>query len=186
MKRAASLFLFLALSAAPSVASVPDPTSIELVKQDGKSFRLADMKGNHWLVSFVFTRCPMPEACPLTMRKNKEVYRAWKKTTGVPPLKFLIVTLDPAFDTPAVLARWMKDQGLDPKAFTLATGKPEAVDKFASQLANVTAFPAGGTLSHNVKTVLLDPDLKEVAQLKDNEWKADDVIKALKNSASRG
>lgn len=161
-----------------------DPAKIELLTQEGTKLKLADLKGTHWLVSFVFTRCPMPEACPLTLKKNKDVYREVKKDRSAPPLKFLIVTLDPSFDTPVVLKKFMADQGLDPKAFTLATGTPDAVEKFAAGLANVVAFPADGSLSHNVKTILLDPQLKEIVQLKDNEWKADDVLKALKKGVS--
>ena len=34
--------------------------------------------GEHVLVGFVFSRCPMPKACPLTMQRMAEVQRLWK------------------------------------------------------------------------------------------------------------
>ena len=53
--------------------AVPDAA---LVDQDGKPFRLADYRGKALALTFVFTRCPMPDFCPLMDRYFREAQGA--------------------------------------------------------------------------------------------------------------
>ena len=41
---------------------------VALVDQDGRSFRLSGLRGKAYALTFVFTRCPLPDFCPLLMR----------------------------------------------------------------------------------------------------------------------
>lgn len=88
------------------------------------------------------------------------------------------VTLDPKFDTPPVLKSYSKANHLKPSEYKLATGLPEALETFASEF-NVIGFPSEGTISHNLKTILIDPSMTAIEQFKDNEWKAKDVVDAI-------
>jgi cytochrome oxidase Cu insertion factor (SCO1/SenC/PrrC family) len=36
-----------------------------LIDQDGKTRRLSDWRGHRLALTFVYTRCPLPEFCPL-------------------------------------------------------------------------------------------------------------------------
>ena len=87
-------------------------------------------------------------------------------------------TLDPAFDTPAVLKQFAKARNLDKQTFTLATGNEVTLSDFAGEF-NVMGFKSEGSISHNLKTVLLDANLVEIKQFKENEWTAADVISAF-------
>ena len=81
-------------------AVVPD---LPLVDQNGAPFTLRDGAGRVRIVTFIYTRCPLPDFCPL-MLKNLEAVRRRANEEGVgSQLALLGVTLDPAFDTPAVL-----------------------------------------------------------------------------------
>jgi len=166
--------------------SAPVPiTDTSLIDHNGRGFRAHDLKGQYTLISFIFTRCPHSTMCPLTTRMNKRVLTLWKKQklASKPELHFLLVTLDPEFDTPNVLKKYANDQKLDLHYFTLATGAPKALSDFAAEF-NIVAFPAGASLSHNVKTILVGPDLKEIHQYKDNEWKPEQVVKSLVSQMS--
>lgn len=103
MNRLKYALLTLSLLAAPSLFAADPIKNFPLVNQEGKPFQLHDFKGKSVFVSFVFTRCPLPNMCPLTITRNKQIYRKWKESKSKVPLHFLIVTLDPAFDTPQVL-----------------------------------------------------------------------------------
>ncbi len=61
----------------------------------------------------------------------------------------------------------------------MLTGDPKEINDFASEF-NVIGIAEGGTISHNMKSILLDPNLKEVAQFKDNEWEPKQVLSHLK------
>src|SRR5688572_7859373 len=136
--------LFLVISTA-LFAGDPVP-NVKLIDQDGKTFQFHDLKGQYVFLSFVFTRCPMPKMCPLTITLNKQLLREWKKEVPKQPLKRVIVNLDPEYDTPAILKGFAKSRSLDLKNFILATGEPKALSDFEASL-NVIGFPAEGTIS---------------------------------------
>lgn len=161
-------------------AVIPNAT---LVDQNAKPFQVHDLKGKYVLITFIFTRCPLPNMCPLTMTKSKALLRHWKDKKIATPLQVLAVTLDPDFDTPEVLKKFGTAHAVDFSHFTLATGNPQALAAFASEF-NVMGIPEGAYISHNMKNILIGPDLVELAQYRDNEWQPQQVIlDALKTKA---
>lgn len=173
--------LFIAFSFAfVSYAATPTPPvpNYPLVNQEGKPFQLYDLKGNYVFVSFIYTRCPIAKMCPLTITLNKSIHRKWTKLKNKPAMQFLIVTLDPAFDSAPVLKKFAQARDLSSKSFTLATGNEQTLADFASQF-NVVGFPSDGMVSHNLKSILLNPEMVPVKEYKENEWTPEDVLKEL-------
>jgi protein SCO1/2 len=74
-----------------------------LIDQDGKARRLSDWRGHRLALTFVYTRCPLPEFCPLINQHFRTVQSALAKTPALADVRLLSVTLDPAYDTPKVL-----------------------------------------------------------------------------------
>ncbi len=178
--------LFLSLSRLASADPQPLP-EFQLVDQDGKEFKLHSLKGNYVLMSFIYTRCPMPDMCPLTIKLSRDLLQQWKAQSSLVkkgfPLKLLGVTLEPTFDTPAILKKYMKDQDLDPQYFTFVTGDPQALSDLASEF-NVIGVPSGGTIAHNVKTELLSPLMVPLEEYKDNQWTPDQVLSRMRKSVA--
>lgn len=180
------LWLFLlTLATSPQLASAAEPTPVpnfDLVTHEGKPVQLYDYKGKYVLLSFVFTRCPMPNMCPLNMSLSKELIEKWKaqpylRRKGY-PLHILAVTLDPEYDTPKVMREYMASRGLDTEYFTFLTGTPEKLSELASEF-NIIGVPGGGTISHNMKTALLNPLMIPIAEYKDNEWTPDQILELI-------
>lgn len=150
----------------------PDPLpELPLIDQDGRSFGLGDLRGSPVLVGFVFTRCGNASACPLTMRRLVDVQEAWGPADG--PLGILVLTLDPAWDTPERLGAYARTHGLrtdGPVPAILATGDPELMSEGLPSLFNVLSLPGEGGLEHTVKLTLLDEDLRELASWKDGRF----------------
>lgn len=162
-----------------AAADLPPIKDYELINQEGKPFKLHSLKGKYVLLSFIFTRCPLPQMCPLNMRLNREVVEQWKllpawKRNGF-PIHILAVTLDPAYDTASALKKYGEEQKLDWEHFTLATGEPKALEDLASEF-NVVGLPAGKSISHNMKTELLNPLMVPIAEFKDNQFTPSEVI----------
>jgi len=153
-----------------------------LIDQHGKAFSMDRFKGAYVLVGFVFSRCPMPKACPLTMKRMQSIQEKWKtlvaarKTNGK-DLRLLAVTIDPDFDTPDILASYGKTYEADPDLWTLATGPKGLVQTAFPSLFNVFALPRGdGVISHNVNTGLVAPNRAVVKEWTNNEFDPDEVI----------
>lgn len=151
-------------------------SGVHLIDHNGKPLSMESFKGKPLFLSFFYTRCPKAHECPMTVHKNKILFR--KARQSAPSLRFLLVTLDPKGDTPAVLKQYAHSRKLDLSYFTLATGDEENLKKL-HEAFNILAFPRGAQVAHNMKSILLDKDLNFVEWFRDNEWAADDVLKAL-------
>jgi protein SCO1/2 len=133
---------------------LPTPRSVgdfTLEDQSGASFDQARLAGAPTLVFFGFTHCP--DVCPTTLFKLAELKRA----AGIADLRVLFVSVDPARDTPALLARYLSS--FDP-SFVGVTGTPEGIGGLAQRFG--VAFErvelAGGdyTMDHSATLFLLD------------------------------
>ena len=96
---AAAIRLPAASRAMPG-AVVPD---LPLVDQDGAPVTLGDGAGRVRIVTFIYTRCPLPDFCPLMIKHLEAVRRRANQEGLGSRLALLGVTLDPSFDTPPVL-----------------------------------------------------------------------------------
>jgi protein SCO1/2 len=149
---------------------IPD---VPLVDQDGRAFRLRDRADGWLLVAFVFTRCAMAEACPLVTRRMREIQDRHLD------LRLLSITIDPAWDTPAVLKAYADAAGADPAVWTFATGDADLVTSGLPSLFDVLALPSDGTIRHNVKVALLKPGLIPATEWTNRAPTADEVATAM-------
>lgn len=165
----------------------PEPLpDLPLIDQDGRAFGLGDLRGTPVLVGFVFTRCGNVEACPLTMRRLVDVQEGWGPSDG--PLRILVLTLDPDWDTPERLAAYARAHGLATDGVvqaTLATGDAALMREGLPALFNVLSLPGEGGLEHTVKLTLLDGRHREVASWKDGTFSLTQLRHALAGSPRR-
>ena len=75
----------------------------QLLDQDGRSRTSGSFAGRVLIVTFIYTRCPLPDFCPLMIKHLESVRRRANEEGIGGRLALLGVTLDPAFDTPPVL-----------------------------------------------------------------------------------
>ena len=83
------------------------PTTLMLTTQNGRRFELSTFAGRAVLISFIYTRCRDARMCPLVAAK----FATMQQSIGNEPIRLLLVTLDPAYDTPAVLASYGRRLG---------------------------------------------------------------------------
>ncbi len=181
MKRLLCIAFFIAQAAlATPIKNFP------MVNQEGKPFQLHDLKGHFVFVTFIYTRCPLPKMCPLSLKLTRQTLAVWKKDPALKgkSIRSLAVTLDPDNDTPKAMKAYGKRFSLTLPEGVMATGDPKVLAEFASEF-NVIGFPNLNTIAHNSKHILLDPEMNEVAQFKDNEWKVPDVLEAAKKRAPK-
>src|ERR1051325_10042789 len=82
-------------------AAVPDFT---LTNQDGKRIALHDYHGRALVITFIYTRCPLPDYCPLVTNNFAEIIKTLKNNAVLYDQAHLLsVSIDPAYDTPKVL-----------------------------------------------------------------------------------
>jgi protein SCO1 len=167
---------------------VPDFT---LVNQDGKQIRLSSFKGHPLLITFIYTRCPFPDFCPLVSQNFAKIYADTKSSPALgSKLRLLTISFDTAFDTPKVLrdyaATFKKQTG----------GAPFARWEFAvippKELKTVTDyfdfFYSGdpGQFVHSMSTTVITPQGTIYKWYGDNDWQPADLITDLANAQREG
>jgi protein SCO1/2 len=153
---------------------------VALVDHQGQPVTNEDFSGRQTIVTFIFTRCPVAEFCPLVTTRFKELQAALARDRSLPPnTRLLSITLDPAFDTPAVLAAYARSVGADETRWRFAGGDPEAVLR-VSRAFSVYVERNGALLDHTLATALIDANGRVVEIWRGNGWKARDVLEALR------
>jgi len=163
-------------------AEVPD---VKLFNQDGKQISVRQFKGRALLVTFVYTRCPSPDQCPLMSANFAQVNAALQ---GDPDLKkrahLLSVTLDPEYDKPEVLHSYgAAYAGGKFDDWDFATGDPADVRRFA-EFFGLMYQRDNGQLIHSLRTAVVTPDGKLDKIYRGNEWKPDEALSDLKRVTS--
>ncbi len=119
--------------------NIPD---IELVNQNGKTVRLSEFRGKTLLLTFIYTRCPMPNFCPRLSSQFASLNRELQKDPGeYGRTRLLSISIDPKYDTPEVLYKYgLAYLNDDPKGFAhwqFAAPSPENLKKLASAFSLV-------------------------------------------------
>ncbi len=153
--------------------------ALELIDQDGKELTSAGWRGHATVVTFIFTRCPMPEFCPLIAAKFKKLQDATAKDARLKDVRLVSVTLDPEHDTPAVLREYGLAKGADFARWRFGTGTREQVAAFTRAFA-VHTEQNGPLLDHTLATALVDGDGRVVEIWRGNQWQPQEVLDALK------
>jgi protein SCO1 len=158
--------------------AVPD---YHLVNQDGKAVHLAQYKGKVLLLTFIYTRCPVPEYCTLMSNNFTEIDQELQKDSKLYDKTHLLsISFDPEYDTPQVLRSYgaAHTGNYNKETFShweFVTGDAAEVKKMA-EFFGFTYIPEKDQIVHTLQTVLVGPDEKIVKVYSGNEWKPADVL----------
>jgi protein SCO1/2 len=109
----------------PPLSQLAKAPNFELIAHDGRKLSNADLSGKIWVVNFIFTRCKGP--CPAITSRMAELQQKLGRTRPG-EIQLLSLTVDPAHDTPGVLAEYAKAVGADPSRWRFATGPAAQVE----------------------------------------------------------
>ena len=142
---------------------------------------LNDAAGRVAVVTFIYTRCPLPEFCPLMDRHFASVQKTLKSTPALSDVRLLTVTLDPEYDTPSVLKAHARKYGADPAVWSFMTGEPKDVASFSSQFGLYVERTGDGPtdVNHNLRTVVVDAEGRLARAHTGNDWTAAQLVADL-------
>jgi len=178
----------------PSLVGKTEDTGVEpaagtetpdfaLVNQNGKKIGFKQYRGKALIMTFIYTRCPLPDYCPL-MTKNFAAINS--ELQNKPALRdkthLLSVTVDPDYDKPNVLLDYgARVAGLSADGFKrweFATGSPEQI-KTVAQFFGLNYWQEKDQIIHGLRTAIIAPDGKVAKVYRHNDWKPEDLVKEL-------
>jgi cytochrome oxidase Cu insertion factor (SCO1/SenC/PrrC family) len=70
----------------------------------------------------------------------------------------------------------------DPKVWRFATAEEAVVDRLAAEFGVNVIREKDGTITHNLRTAIVDPAGHVTAIVDNNAWTADELVRGLKNA----
>ncbi len=168
-----------AASEATPGTPLPDFT---LVNQDGKRIRLHQYKGRALLLTFIYTRCPLPDYCTLMSDNFNEIDRELKKDSALYDRTHLLsISIDPDYDNPKVLRSYGAAHTGNYAAekferWQFATGEADQVRRMANFFGLINDRD-GEQIVHSLRTAVIAPDGKLYKVYRGNEWKPEELLR---------
>ena len=170
---------------------VPD---FGLVNQDGKRIHLAQYRGQALALTFIYTRCPMPDQCTLMSNNFAAIDQELQKQPDIyGKTHLLTISFDPEYDSPKVLRSYgashtgrYTDETFQHWEF--AGGSPDEVRGIA-QYFGLRYFhdteSGQDQVIHSLRTVVIGPDGKLFKLYRGNEWKPAEIVDDLQSLAKK-
>lgn len=169
---------------------VPD---FVFTNQDGKRVSLAQYKGKVVLLTFIYTRCPMPDFCPRMTNNFREIENTLKQDPAAyGRMHLLSVTFDPDFDTPKVLRHYALSTTSMPaddlfKHWEFLSPRPRDIEAlghfFALSVWKENGGKEKGQITHSLSTVIIDGNGKLYRWYHGNSWTSGELLREAKTAA---
>jgi protein SCO1 len=165
---------------------VPD---FSLRNQDGRVIHLDQFRGKTLLLTFIYTRCPLPNYCPLVTRNFAMINNQLRSDPALyAKTHLLCVSFDPKYDTPARLRAYGATYlgGGETHGFAhwdfAVPSKPE-LEKMALYFDVGVSYGPSDTITHTLSTTLIGPHGKVAEFYPGNEWTPGNVLNDMKRVA---
>jgi protein SCO1/2 len=158
----------------------------QFVDQDGRTRDMASFRNQTLVVTFIYTRCPIPTFCPLMDRHFATLQKVLASEPALQNVHLVSVSFDPIADTPPVLKKHAATLGADPKRWTFLTGQRDDIDQFAARFGVAVTREQNDPLdiAHNLRTAIVDAQGAFVKAYPGNEWTPDQILADLRRVAA--
>jgi len=147
---------------------------------NNKKIELSDFQNDFILITFIFTRCPIPNMCPALIYKQKYIADKFSNNDN---LKVLTISFDYLYDTPGVLKEKFQNLNSNHENWLFLSSYNHVNDLYL--LTKQSTFSFWGVekndIGHNMRTILIGPDLKFLKYYDGNEWSVKDAYNDIKN-----
>ena len=155
-------------------------TNVTFLDLDSNDVSLSDSDGKFRLISYIFTRCPMPNMCPAVVIKNQYLAQIFKAD---PNMEFVLVSFDYTFDTPTILKNYYG--GIlesNPNLSVLSsTGHLNDIFSLAGQSYVSFWGVDENDIGHTLRSVLIDPERRLMKVFEGTDWRPEAAERDIRN-----
>ena len=156
----------------------------EFLSESGRPVRFSDFRGRAVAFTFFFTSCPLPEYCPRMNRNFSEVRKILTDGTNAPAnWEMLSISFDSSFDTPQILSGYAKFyRGDDTNHWLFVVASTNTLASLGPKV-DLNFWRENGSISHNLRTVVMDGAGKITKQFDGNDWTPQQLADAIRAAA---
>lgn len=143
----------------------------------GATITPASLRGKVWAITFVFTRCPLPDYCPrMTLRLKETMEILGKKQ--VDNWKLISLSIDPEYDDPEILESYRQMWEVSSKDWDFCRADLEQVKQIGDPLG-LTFETAKFPIEHNLRTAVFDSEGRLLEVFSGNQWNAEELAESM-------
>jgi len=149
--------------------------------EDGSTIHLSDFRGKAVAFTFFFSRCPLPDYCQRMSKNFSETRKLLLAATNAPASwQLLSISFDPGFDSPEMLSAYANAyRNGDTNHWMFAVASTNTLSGLAPRLDLMIMREGDNIMSHNLRTVVLDPQGRIFRQLDGNQWTPQQLADAI-------
>ena len=155
-------------------------TDVTLLDLDSNEVSLSSSDGKFRLISYIFTRCPMPNMCPAVVSKNQYLAQVFKDESNI---EFILASFDYAYDTPSILKHTygsLLEFNPNIKVFS-STGHPNDIFSLAGQSLVSFWGVDENDIGHTLRSILIDPERRLMKTFDGTNWPPETAERDIKN-----
>lgn len=145
---------------------------------DGRTLELAALRGRPLVVSLVYTSCA--HTCPMLTSHLAEVVGIAREALGEDSFTVLTLGFDAVNDTPARMASFARQRGVDAPRWHFVSTDPATVDAFTRELG-FTFYPSAAGFDHLAQTSVVDAEGRVYAQVYGQDFAPPALVEPLKD-----
>jgi protein SCO1 len=151
--------------------------------ENGQLVKLSDFRGRAVAFTFFFTSCPLPEYCPRMNKHFAEAREILLRDTNAPAnWQLLSISFDSSFDSPQILANYAEIyRGTNAGRWLFAVASSNTLASLAPKV-DLNFWRENGSITHNLRTVVLDGGGKIFRQFDGNDWTPQDLADAIRDA----
>jgi protein SCO1/2 len=149
----------------------------------GQAVNTGQFKGEAVGITFIFTRCPLPNFCPKMTSNFQDVQKKLLgMASGPTNWHLLTISFDPEFDTPEILKAYAERYKADPKHWNFLTGDISEISTISEQFGQMF-WKDEGALNHNLRTAVIDASGKVQKVFQGNNWTTEEMVAEMVKGA---
>ena len=155
-------------------------SNVNLLNINANPTSLDDYSGKYVFLSFIFTRCPVPNMCPAVVIKNGVIARNFKDNDNV---KLVMVSFDYLYDTPQILKSFYGSsiEGFPNWDVLSSVEKVSDLYTLSSEIGCEYWGIEKNNIGHNLRSALIGPDKTLLKIWEGDDWLAGSVTNEIEN-----
>ena len=150
---------------------------------DGNEVELNNFNKKLKFISFIFSRCPMPNFCPAVILKNQYLVNQFKDNSNI---EFIIISFDYSYDTPNVLKKAYGNifEDYNNIHFLSSYGFKESILKLTMEAGlGFSGIDEGDPrdINHTLKSLLISPEGMLIESFGGDSWLPKEVESNIKS-----
>jgi len=155
--------------ATPALVPIGSPVpDFELIDHTGAPVALSALRGKVVAVTFIYTRCPLPDYCPRMVANFRALRDRFADRIGR-DLVLLTISFDPRYDTPEVLRTFAAGSGAGAPGWHFLTGDASRIERVCAAFG-IQYWAEEGLITHSLQTAVIDREGRLAATVEGKDF----------------